>query len=110
MSSAIEISSEDLVFKALADAKRRQILDLLRNTPLSTGEICDQFGALDRCTVMQHLAVLEKANLIIVQRIGRTRMNYLNAGPLIEIQERWLGGFRGSALGLLSALQKPSQV
>jgi DNA-binding transcriptional ArsR family regulator len=68
---------DERVFKALADGRRRKILDLLKENAMTTGEICSRFRGLDRCTVMQHLAVLERADLIIVKREGRLRWNYI---------------------------------
>ena len=50
---------QDRVFRALASHHRRAILDVLRDHPLTTGALCGQFADLDRCTVMQHLKVLE---------------------------------------------------
>ncbi|HLO98909.1 MAG TPA: helix-turn-helix transcriptional regulator [Fimbriimonas sp.] len=97
---------EDLVFKALGDRRRRLILDLLKQAPMNTGAICDALPELDRCTVMQHLGVLERADLIFTKREGKCRINYLNVAPLIAIQERWLGGFKTSALKGLSNLAK----
>ena len=77
MSSAAQ---DDLVFKALADSRRREILDLLKVSARTTGELCDHFGeTLDRCTVMQHIGVLEKAGLVISRREGRQRWNHLDA-------------------------------
>ena len=68
MSSAAQ---DDLLFKALADARRREILDLLKDAPRTTGDLCKHFSAsLDRCTVMQHLGVLEKARAAIALREG----------------------------------------
>ena len=64
---------DDLVFKALAGGDRRKILDLLHNTPMSTGDIARQLPWLDRTTVMLHLGVLEKARLIITRKEGRCR-------------------------------------
>ena len=77
----------DLVYKALADRRRREILDLLKDEPKTTGDICAKFKRLDRCTVMQHLGVLEKAGLIFTKRVGRFRWNYLNAVPIREISK-----------------------
>ena len=59
---------DDLVFKALAGADRRKILDLLRQAPLTTGNICQQLHWLNRCTVMQHIKVLAGASLIISKK------------------------------------------
>ena len=55
----------DRTFKALASPIRRQMLDQLRDQPLTTGMLCGLFPELDRCTVMQHLKVLEDADLVI---------------------------------------------
>lgn len=99
-------SADDLVFKALADGRRREILDLLRGGPRTTGELCDRFaGSLDRCTVMQHLAVLERAELIIVRRDGRRRWNHLNAAPFKEIYDRWISPYASQAVDLLARLK-----
>ncbi|HSL71449.1 MAG TPA: metalloregulator ArsR/SmtB family transcription factor [Longimicrobiales bacterium] len=97
---------DDAVFKALADARRRRILDLLKDGPRTTGELCDRFAGLDRCTVMQHLAVLEKAGLVIVRREGRHRWNYLNVLPIKELHDRWIGPYAASAVMLLARLKR----
>ena len=67
---------DDLVFKALAGKDRRRILDLLRDSPMTTGDIGKCLPRLDRTTVMQHLRVLENARLIITKKEGRCRWNY----------------------------------
>jgi len=77
------------VWRALADPTRRRILDMLRERPHMTGELCDACP-LSRFAVMKHLDVLEEAGLIAVRRRGRERWNYLNAIPLQQIYERWL--------------------
>ena len=55
----------DRIFKALGHQVRRQILDDLRDQPLTTGTLVAHFPDIDRCTVMQHLKVLEEAELVI---------------------------------------------
>ncbi len=97
---------QELIFKALADGKRRKILDLLKKEERTTGDICAYFKALDRCTVMQHLKVLEKAQLIIVRREGRLRWNYLNAAPIREIYDRWISQFADYSVELLTNLKR----
>ena len=82
----------DEVWKALADPNRRRILDILAEGPKSTGSICVAIPDLDRCTVMKHLEVLVRCSLVLVERNGRVRTNYLNAAPLHEIVERWVSG------------------
>src|SRR5215467_3201274 len=99
--------SDDLVFKALADFRRRRILDLLKKAPRTTSDLCAHFERkLDRCTVMQHLGVLERADLIIVRREGRHRWNYLNAAPLKDIYDRWISGYAEDAVALLARLKR----
>ena len=96
---------DDLVFKALAGADRRRMLDLLRDAPMTTGEIGKRLPHLDRTTVMQHLGVLEKARLIISRKEGRCRWNYLDVSPIQRIHERWISDFAAPSAGFLSRLQ-----
>lgn len=96
---------EDKAFKALASNTRRRILDLLKDRPMTTGEICDEFEDLHRCTVMQHMGVLVDAGLLIVERRGRERWNHLNPLPIKHIHDRWIGEYAGSAVDLLARLQ-----
>ncbi|HET7405127.1 MAG TPA: helix-turn-helix domain-containing protein [Candidatus Bathyarchaeia archaeon] len=96
----------DVIFKALSDSRRREILDLLRQRAKTTGELCEQFRELDRCTVMQHLSVLENAELVIVKREGRLRWNYLNPVPIKEIHDRWIGRYADNAVDLLARLKR----
>ena len=98
-------SQDELVFKALADHRRREMLDLLKIRPRTTGELCASFSGLDRCTVMQHLRVLENADLVIVRREGRLRWNYLNAVPIKHIHDRWIGQYASQAVELLAKMK-----
>jgi DNA-binding transcriptional ArsR family regulator len=98
---------DDLLFKALADGRRRAILDLLKVAPRTTGSLCEHFSSeLDRCTVMQHIGVLERAGLVISHREGRVRWNYLNATPIKQIQDRWISPYAASAVALLSRMKQ----
>jgi DNA-binding transcriptional ArsR family regulator len=97
--------NHDLIFKALADPRRRKILDLLKDAPKTTGDICTHFKSLDRCTVMQHLGVLEKAGLIFAKREGRLRWNYLNVVPIREIYDRWINQYASPSVELLTRLK-----
>jgi DNA-binding transcriptional ArsR family regulator len=80
----------DRVFKALADATRREMLDLLAARPRTTGELAEHFSALSRFAVMKHLRVLHAAGLILITRDGRRRWNRLNPVPLREVLRRWV--------------------
>jgi len=97
--------SQDRIFKALSDSRRRHILDLLKNEPKTTGAICDHFKDLDRCTVMQHLGVLGKAGLIIGKKEGRFRWNYIDVVPIREIYDRWINQYASPSIELLSRLK-----
>jgi DNA-binding transcriptional ArsR family regulator len=96
----------DRVFKALGHKVRRQILDDLRDQPLTTGTLVAHFPELDRCTVMQHLKVLEEAELIIPVRKGRERWNHLNVAPIQDIHERWIGPHAAQATAKLTTLKR----
>jgi DNA-binding transcriptional ArsR family regulator len=96
---------DDLVFKALSASTRRALLDALKDHPQTTGELCARFPALDRCTVMQHLKVLEQADLVIVRREGRERWNHLNPLPIKHIHDRWIGTYAARAVKMLDRLK-----
>jgi DNA-binding transcriptional ArsR family regulator len=98
-------SAEDRIFKALAAPIRRRILDRLKDNPQTTGDLCATFETLDRCTVMQHLKVLEHADLVIPVRRGRERWNHFNPLPIRDIHERWIGPYAAVAVEKLAALK-----
>src|ERR1700754_754416 len=100
---------DDLLFKALGHRTRRRMLDALKSGPLTTGMLCDSFPQLDRCTVMQHLNVLEEASLIVVDRRGRERWNHLDALPIHAIHERWIGPYAAYAASMLSRLKHTTE-
>lgn len=96
----------DLVFKALADASRRQLLDRLRARNGQTlNELCAGLD-MSRQAVTKHLEILEGANLIATQKRGREKLHYLNPVPIQEIAERWIGRFERTRLKALSDLKK----
>ena len=96
----------DAVFKALANPVRRQICDELKLRPLSTSQLSQCFAELDRCTVMQHLKVLEGAGLVVPVRKGRERFNYLDAMPIQAIHQRWIGPHAAQAGSRLLQLKR----
>ena len=96
----------DATFKALASPIRRQILDDLKDQPLTTGTLCRHFADIDRCTVMQHLKVLEEAGLVIAERRGRERWNHLNAMPIQDIHDRWIGPHAAAASARLARFKQ----
>ena len=96
----------DAVFKALANPVRRQICDELRLRPLTTKQLCMCFINLDRCTVMLHLGILERAGLVVAVKKGRERFNHLDAMPIQAIHERWIGPLAAQAAGRLNQLKR----
>jgi DNA-binding transcriptional ArsR family regulator len=96
----------DHILKALAHAGRREILDLIKDKPLTTSELCLILKKMDRCTVMQHLNVLEKADLILVKHSGKYRWNYINLLPIRELHDRWISKFSLDAIDILTKLKQ----
>lgn len=86
--------NNDLVetFKALSHPIRIDILDELKKQPLTTGEISEKYD-VSRYAIMKHLAVLVDAKLVLVRRMGRQRVNYLNVIPLQELYNRWVSKY-----------------
>ena len=96
----------DEVFKALADASRRELLDRLRaDNGQTLGELCARL-TMTRQAVSKHLAILEKANLVAVVWRGREKLHYLNPVPIHDIADRWIEKFERSRLQALGDLKK----
>ena len=87
------VNDTDSIWKALADPVRREVLDMLRDGPQTTGSLADRFDQT-RFGVMKHLDVLETAGLISIERRGRERWNFLNAAKLKQSTDRWLSPFQ----------------
>lgn len=79
--------------KALADPIRREILNLLKNGPLSAGEIVDHFSVTG-ASISRHLSVLKEADLIRDRREGKFIYYELNASVLEEIM-LWITDLKG---------------
>ena len=101
-----ELVELDGVFRAIADPKRRRLLDLLKDGPRTTGELVDAFPEVTRYAVMKHLNVLQSADLIIVRYDGSLRYNTLNPVPLQAIHDRWVSGFAALWASSLSNLKR----
>ncbi|MET7364089.1 metalloregulator ArsR/SmtB family transcription factor [Streptomyces sp. NPDC005562] len=95
----------DEVFKALADASRRRLLDRLNErTGQSLRELCAGLD-MTRQAVSKHLAVLEGAGLVTAARHGRERLHYLNPVPIHDIADRWIGQYERGRMSALSNLK-----
>ena len=96
----------DTVFKALADPNRRKLLDLLfANNGQTLTQLCEQMDIV-RQSVTKHLALLEEANLIVIEWRGREKLHYLNPIPIQEIYDRWIGKYERSRLHALGVLKQ----
>ncbi len=103
------VIDEDKVFKALADASRRKLLDRLRKKGgLSLGEMCEKHD-MSRQAVTKHLALLEAANLVVTKKQGREKLHYLNPVPINEIYMRWIGKFEQGRVAALHNLKQALQ-
>ncbi|MCB9479321.1 MAG: metalloregulator ArsR/SmtB family transcription factor [Deltaproteobacteria bacterium] len=86
-------AEQDEVFKALSDPSRRRMLDALKaNGSMNVNEMTELFE-FSRFAVMKHLRVLEGANLVVSQKVGRERRLFLNAVPIQTIYDRWISRF-----------------
>ena len=86
----------NLVFKALSDASRRRILQLLRAREMTAGEIAEHFD-LSKPTLSGHFAVLREAGLIVSEKNGTTITYRLN---LSVLEDALLGFANMVGLGL----------
>jgi DNA-binding transcriptional ArsR family regulator len=98
--------NDDAVFRALADASRRQLLDRLhRENGQTLGKLCQGLD-MTRQAVAKHLAILEEANLVSVRRHGREKLHFINPVPINSIAERWISKFEAPRLNALSELKR----
>ncbi|WP_442484144.1 ArsR/SmtB family transcription factor [Aeoliella sp. SH292] len=96
----------DLVFKALADATRRELLDRLHAENGQTlGQLC-QGLATTRQAITKHLGVLEQVNLVVTVWHGREKLHYLNPVPIDQIARRWVHKFEAGRVRLLNDLKE----
>jgi len=100
------VTGEDKVFKALADASRRQLLDRLhKKNGLTLGELCKKHD-MSRQAVTKHLVLLEAANLVVTVKRGREKLHYLNPVPINDIYMRWIGKFEQERIVALHNLKQ----
>ncbi len=85
------------VFKALSDPTRRRVLQLLRSGPKAAGELSDQF-AVSKPTMSAHFAVLREADLVHVEKAGKSLIYHLK----LSVLEDALLGF-AETVGLASS-------
>ena len=86
-------------FQALADQTRRDILRMLRNGPLSSGDIAAKFNS-SWPTISRHLSVLREAELVLTQRMGQEIYYELNTSVFQDL----VHDARNAGLGTLAIL------
>jgi ArsR family transcriptional regulator len=91
--------SSSQVFRALADATRRRILQLLREGPLTSGQIADRFDS-SWPTISRHLAVLRDAGLVMTERNGQEIRYELNTSVFQELVQHLIEWTRPTGRGL----------
>ena len=100
----ISQARQNVVFRAVADKTRRDILRLLRTGEQSVGEIAANFDQ-SRPAISKHLRVLRSAGLIVTHERGTARICELNAGPLRSI-ETWLSDYQAFWSGSVRSLKR----
>ncbi|MEO6078292.1 MAG: metalloregulator ArsR/SmtB family transcription factor [Steroidobacteraceae bacterium] len=95
----------DLIFKALADASRRQLLDVLYQRDGQTLGELEAPLSMTRFGVMKHLRVLENAGLVVTRRAGREKHHFLNVVPIRLIHDRWIDKYTEQQVSALADLK-----
>jgi len=94
------------VFKALADRTRRRLLDrLYADNGQTLGDLCAHLD-MSRQAATKHLALLERANVVVTLWRGREKLHYLNPEPIEAIAERWIGKYERRLVRALRDLKK----
>jgi len=83
------------VFKALSDPTRRRVLQLLRQGPLSAGELSEQFN-VSKPTMSAHFAVLKEADLVHAEKAGKSVIYHLK---LTVLEDALLGFVQSFGVG-----------
>ncbi len=104
-SGDVDDAQHDAVFKALADATRRSLLDRLFVKDGQTLSELDSELSMTRFGVMKHLRILEQANLVVTRRSGRNKLHFLNVVPIRLIHDRWIDKYTERQVSALADLK-----
>lgn len=104
------MTSDDVVFKALADPTRRMLLDALferdGQSQSELEEVVREHAEMTRFGVAKHLRQLEEANLVITRKEGRTKHHFLNPVPIRAIHDRWIDKYTATRAAALLDLKR----
>lgn len=96
----------DAVFKAINDPSRRLLLDqLYERDGQSLGELCSHLPEMTRYGVMNHLRILEEAELVTTLKQGRQKFHYLNPVPIRLVHDRWISRFSEPRVATITAIK-----
>ncbi len=97
----------DAVFFALASEPRRRILDILKAAPgANVNKVCAHLEAeMSRFAVMKHLNTLQKAGLVIAEKVGREKLMWFDPTSIQWIHERWTTEFSAYFAARLTRLK-----
>ncbi len=96
----------DEVFRAINDPSRRRLLDeLFERDGQTLGELCSYLPEMTRYGVMNHLKILEEADLVTTHKQGRQKFHYLNPVPIRLIQDRWISRIAEPRVGAIAGVK-----
>lgn len=84
----------DLMFQALADPARREMVERLSRSPASVSELAKPFD-MSLSAIMQHLNLLEASGLIATEKVGRVRTCRIQPQGFSQV-ERWISDRRSA--------------
>ena len=93
------------MFRVLADATRRHLLDRLFERDGRTLTELESELEMTRFGVMKHLRLLEEAGLVVTRRQGREKFHFLNPVPIRLIHDRWIDKFTEHRVAALADLK-----
>lgn len=94
----------DVVWSALVDPHRRAVLDVLRRSACSVGQLVAEVG-LSQPTTSKHLRVLRDAGLVTVRKQAQQRIYAVDPGPIADLVT-WLAPYRQLWNDRLDALDR----
>ncbi|HEU4319822.1 MAG TPA: SRPBCC domain-containing protein [Acidimicrobiia bacterium] len=96
----------DEVFRAINDPSRRLLLDVLYERDGQTlGELCAHLPEMTRYGVMNHLKILEEADLVTTHKNGRQKFHYLNPVPIKLVHDRWISRYAEPRVGAIADIK-----